>query len=576
MSKYCTGCGNPLEPGLVFCTNCGKKIEPDAPAQSAQPQQPVSPPAQQQGYPNPASQPADRDNYRTVQVSESYTQPQYSQPVQAQPQYSQPAQAQPQYQTAPAYGGQAPEPPAKKSKKGLIIGGVAVIAAVVVLLILFVFKDNDQKSADASSSTSSSAAAADKTEAEEEVMTEEENEEATEKSSGGLVKDEYGFSDEFFFGEDDIKLTVWTSESAEPLTKSLCEDFIALYPNKSIEINIEVMSEGEAATNLLNDSDAAADVFGFAGDQLGKLQKSGAISFAAFPDEIKPRDSEASIKAATIDDKIYAYPMTCDNSYYLVYDKSVISDEDAASMEGILAACKKAGKKMVIESGNGFYSCMYAFTGGLSLEGTDSEGVQQFNSYNEDNVVASLCAFAKLFSEYSDVLISKEVAAICNGFKDGTVAAGFEGNWNTAADMQALGDNFGAAKLPTINVDGEDKRIVPLGGYKLMGVNAHSAFPNAAQLLANYLTEEDAQRRRAEELMWGPTNKAVMETDAVTGSPALKALAEQAEYAVPMSDMSDTFWSPMATLGNYVAKGESDASAMKKEFEKAITNIKDE
>ena len=407
-------------------------------------------------------------------------------------------------------------------------------------------------------------------------MTEEETEEATEKSSGGLVKDEYGFSEEFFFGEDDIKLTVWASASAEPLTRSLCDDFIALYPNKNIEINVEVMSEGEAATNLLNDPDTAADVFGFAGDQLGKLQKAGAISFAAFPDEIKPRDSEASIKAATIDDKIYAYPMTCDNSYYLVYDKSIISDEDAATMEGILAACKKAGKKMVIESGNGFYSCMYAFTGGLSLEGTDSDGVQQFNSYNEDKVVASLCAFAKLFSDYSDVLISKEVAAISNGFNDGTVAAGFDGNWNTAADMQALGDNFGAAKLPTINVDGEDMRIVPLGGYKLMGVNAHSAFPNAAQLLANYLTEEDAQRKRAEELMWGPTNKAVMETDAVTGSPALKALAEQAEYAVPMSDMSDTFWSPMATLGNYVAKGESDASAMKKEFEKAITNIKDE
>ena len=59
-----------------------------------------------------------------------------------------------------------------------------------------------------------------------------------------------------------------------------------------------------------------------------------------------------------------------------------------------------------------------------------------------------------------------------NGFNDGTVAAGFDGNWNTAADMQALGDNFGAAKLPTINVNGQAKQLVPMQGYTQLGVNA--------------------------------------------------------------------------------------------------------
>lgn len=587
MSKFCTGCGKPLEPGMSFCIYCGKKIEsPDPAPQSVNTPPPADTPAQPQAYSNPVPPQPTQAYNQPPQNLPQYPQ-QYPQqtPAQNQPLYPQPApvqygQNQPPYTNAPASGGTPPEEPKKKSKKGLIIGliigGVAVIAAVVVLLILFVFNKDDSKPTNASSSTSSSAAAADKTEAEEAVMTEKETEKADDNDSSGLTKDENGFSEEFFFGEDDIKLTVWTSQAAEDLTKSLCEDFIAQYPGKNIDIDVQVMSEGEAATSLLNDPDAGADVFGFASDQLTKLKNANAISFAAFPDEIKPRDTEAAIKAATIDDKIYAYPMTGDNSYYLVYDKSVVSDADAKSLESVLEACKKAGKKFVVEAGNGFYSCMFAFTGGLSLDGTDSFGSQQFNAYDEDSVVASLCAFAKLFSDYSDVFISKEVAAISNGFSDGTVAAGIDGNWNTSADMDALGDDFGAAQLPTINIDGKDTRIVPLSGYKLMGVNSHSKFPNAAQLLANYLTEEKAQSKRAEELMWGPTNKVVMESDAVTGSPALKALAQQSEYAVPMSDMSDTFWSPMASLGNYVAKGKSDASSMKTEFEKAIESIKDE
>ena len=51
------------------------------------------------------------------------------------------------------------------------------------------------------------------------------------------------------------------------------------------------------------------------------------------------------------------------------------------------------------------YSCVFVFTGGVTLEGVDKEGTQQFNDYNKDQVLDSLEAFANLFHDYSDVFL---------------------------------------------------------------------------------------------------------------------------------------------------------------------------
>ena len=81
-----------------------------------------------------------------------------------------------------------------------------------------------------------------------------------------------------------------------------------------------------------------------------------------------------------------AYPETGDNSYILVYDKTVVSAEQAKTLEGTLEACKAANKKFIMDAGNGYYSCMFMFTGGLKINGLSPEGVQQFTDYDEDTV----------------------------------------------------------------------------------------------------------------------------------------------------------------------------------------------
>ena len=386
--------------------------------------------------------------------------------------------------------------------------------------------------------------------------------------------------DDPFVGEDDIDLLVWAPENAVSLTQELCDDFAEQYPDKHISIAVSAVSESDAPTLALVDPDYAADVFAFPSDQLNNLKLANVLSAPTeFSDQIRSRDSAASVSMATVDGELCAYPETGENGYYLAYDKSVVSDADAEKLETVLAACRKAKKKFVIDGGNGYYACMFLFTGGLELNGVDDDGVQQFNAYSEDAVLDSLEAFNKLFTEYADVIEFTDVGRIGSGMEanPSTVAAGIDGTWNAASLKTLLGSSYGAKKLPTVNIKGADTQIVSMNGCKLIGVNSRSDYPNAAQLLANYLAGEKCQLRRAEALGWSPSNQKAAASDTVAANPGSAACLEQAKYAVPQVGIAPTFWSPTGSLGSYLYKTKNASRAdLKTQLDKCIEYIKDE
>ncbi len=405
----------------------------------------------------------------------------------------------------------------------------------------------------------------------------------TSKSDGGGATIDPSFPDESLFGDEtNITLKVWAPDKAVNLTKEQVKAFQDHYSNTTFA-SIEVVAQGEsdAATMIVNDPEKAADVFGFPSDQLEKLVDADVLSpvTKGFVDTVKANNAEKTVTAVEAEDgSLYAYPETNDNGYYLVFDNTVVTADDAKTLEGVLEACKKAGKQFILDSGNGFYSCVFAFTGGAVIDGFEADGeTQKFVEYDETEVVKTLMAFAKLMKDYKGTYTSQDPANISTGFKNGTVAAGVDGSWNSTADKEALGDKFGAAKLPTINVGGTDKQIISMFGYKYIGVNSHTKYQRAAQILAYYLTGLQCQQDRAEKLGWGPSNKAAQE--ALADDPILTAISEQAENAVPQVKIAGTFWSSMGTLGSELYKdawNPDDEAATKTLFEKTIANIRDE
>ena len=388
-----------------------------------------------------------------------------------------------------------------------------------------------------------------------------------------------------FYGEDNISLLVWAPDNAVSLTKQLCEDFIAKYPNKKITIDVQAQGEADAAAQMLNDLDKAADVFGFVCNNINKLQQGNALApvVADYLEDVKSRNTEFAVSTGTLTvdgkEQLLAYPETGENGYYLVYDKQYVTDDDAKSLEGILAACQKAGKKCLINIDNGFYGCMPLYTGGMVNNGLKEDGTQIFNDYDKEKVLDSLEAFAKLFHKYKDTFMNADTARIGSGMAESpsTVAAGIDGSWNAATIAKILGNNYGAAKLPTINIKGTDTQIIGMNGAKLIGVNSRSKFPEAAQVLANYLTSEEVQTTRLEELNWLPSNKNAQQNDIVKNSPALSALLAQSEFSIPQINIAETFWTPVGTLGSKLFKEDDYSRAtLEKEFDKALANILDE
>lgn len=377
-------------------------------------------------------------------------------------------------------------------------------------------------------------------------------------STGGTVSVEGGENVDPLYGEGEngpISLKVWGPEAAQDILKEQCAAFVEeMKPYGDITIEVVPQGEDEATNQVTNDPSAAADVFGFACDQLNKLVTSGNLLKVASADKetLVAANSEASIKAASIGDDLYAYPETADNSYVLFYDKRVVSDEQAKTLEGTLEACKAANKQFVMDAGNGFYSCLFMFTGGVTLEGLDENNGQVFSDYDEAKVVSTMLAFQNLLSEYKDIFLNGETTKVVDGFLSDTVGAGIDGSWNFANAKSALGENAGFAELPTINVDGEATPIVNMFGYKLIGVNSSTQYPSTSVALAMYLTNEECQTQRAEKLNWGPSNTAAAAKDIVTSDEALAAVIAQSAHSVAQVGVSDKFWTPMGTFGNNI------------------------
>ena len=122
-------------------------------------------------------------------------------------------------------------------------------------------------------------------------------------------------------------------------------------------------------------------------------------------------------------------------------------------------------------------------------------------------------------------------ADIVSGIKDGSCCAAISGTWNAKTAQETWGDNYAATKLPTYTLNGEQVQMASFSGYKLVGVNPHSANVGVAMMLADYITNEDNQAKRFNDRQLGPSNIAVSKSEAVQSAPAIAALAEQSDYA---------------------------------------------
>jgi len=367
-----------------------------------------------------------------------------------------------------------------------------------------------------------------------------------------------------------MTLKVWgpneDQATAESFLPVACAKFNEAHPEWDIEFVFEVCAEGDAGTMVTKDPSAAADVYMFANDQLGTLLQANAIARlgGAALEQVKADNSETMVASVTSGEGVYGVPFT-GNTWFLYYDKSVYTEEDIKSLDAMMAK-----KTVAFPVTNTWYMPAFFFAAGGTMFGDGTDGAAGI-TFGDENAVAATLYVADALA--AGTLIDDANGAGLDGLRNGTVGAIFSGTWDAKNVEEALGENYGAAALPCITLNGEEKQMYSFSGSKAFAVNPNSANMKAATALAAWLGSAEMQdlhfQLRNGEVI--PCATALLETDTYSANPAAVAqndtIASTSKLQPSIPEMG-TYWGNAESLGKALANGEINADNAKDMTEK--------
>ncbi len=385
------------------------------------------------------------------------------------------------------------------------------------------------------------------------------------KTSSGANSETNGGSDNSGAGggggsSETVDLRLWGAEEDQDYLQQVVSNFEKAYPDQKFNIEIGVESESTAKDTVLTDIEAAADVYSFASDQLADLVRAGAL--AAIDDvgevlakadktldDVKSANAPDSIEAATLDGKMYGFPTGGANTYFLYYDSSVISEEDAKSWDALLAAAAKAKKKVGMTLNSGWYNASFfygaGFTTGLNADGTTTI---DWNGKSADNISGVDVVKSMLDITSNSAFMPIADGQISNTIASGDLCAVVSGAWDSSKAEEVWGDGYAATKLPTYTLGGQQIQMAPAYGYKFEAVNAYSKNTGWAVLLAEFISNEESQKLHFDMKKQPPTNL----------------------------NVGQKYWDTTKTFGEMVAKGKiksKDDAAIQKALDNLVEGV---
>ena len=365
----------------------------------------------------------------------------------------------------------------------------------------------------------------------------------------------------------DITLKVWGPQEDQADANSFlpvaCAKFNEAHPEWNITFVFEVCAEGDAGGQVSKDPSAAADVFMFANDQLGTLIQANAIAKLGGDvlEQVKSTNSETMVKSVTSGDGVYGVPFT-GNTWFMYYDKSVYTEEDIKSLDAMMAK-----KTVAFPVTNTWYMPSFFFAVGGTMFGDGTDGRAGITFGGEAGASATAYVANALAA---GTMIDDASGAGMDGLRNGTVGAIFSGTWDAKNVEEALGENYGAAQLPCVTINGEEKQLYSFSGSKAYGVNPNSANMKAAYALAAWLGSAEMQDLHFE-LRNGeviPCNAELLDTAEYSTNVAAVAqndtIANTSKLQPSIPEMG-TYWTNAESLGKALANGEiNDGNAAEK------------
>ena len=370
-----------------------------------------------------------------------------------------------------------------------------------------------------------------------------------------------------------VNLAIWCAAEDEELISQIINGFKAEYSSQDFNITYKPQSESSCTDALMSDLENGADVFIFADDQLKTLVAAGALEPVENEEPVRKANLPESVLAASVNDTLYALPLTADNGYFLYYNKKYFPEKSIKSLDRMLDIAAQHGKKFSMEWSSGWY--VYSFFGNTGLTvGLNDDGITNYCTWNSKkgkikgiDVARSMARIAK-----HPGFTSTDDAGFLKGVKDNTIIAGVNGIWNAVALEKAWGKNFGAAKLPLYTCAGKQVQMASFSGYKLAGVNAYSEEKEWAAKFAGWIANEENQKLRFIMRGQGPSNINAAASKEVKSSPAITALLGQSEFSC-LQRIGGNFWEPVVAFTEDILSNSQTDKSLQEKLDKMAQGI---
>lgn len=373
--------------------------------------------------------------------------------------------------------------------------------------------------------------------------------------------------------EGPVQLTLWAEEDNFTMLEGMIESFKKKYSEQEFDITLVVQSDATLRDVALGDVHSTADVFHFPDDQLNSLVAGGILEAVPNAAEVKAANTAASVEAASLNGTLYAYPMTADNGYFLYYNKDYFTDKDVQTLDGVLDAAAKAGKKLTMELNSGWY--MYAFFGNTGMEfGINEDGVTNYCNWNTTEGTYTGVDVAEAIVDvisHPGFMAAGDGSFIENA-KAGTVVAAVSGVWNAMSVKEIWGDNYGAVKMPTFTIKGQQLQMSSFTGFKMVGVNSYSQNKEWAHKLADFITNEENQQVRFVQRNQGPSNIKAAASDEVMKVPAILAVIDQSQYGV-LQRVGNNFWGACTAFADTLIAGNPENKPLQELLDTLVAEI---
>lgn len=375
---------------------------------------------------------------------------------------------------------------------------------------------------------------------------------------------------------------IWAPSEEKAVIEQVLGDYNKANPDDQIEWGFRAIEEGVASGELEKDPQQAnyPSLYAVVDSSLPDMVHTTKV-VASLPDDVAKKvtaeNSESAVLTTTIDGKMYAYPISVDNGYFLYYDKRELKENEIGSFESILNICETKGKQFLLDLDNGYYSAgiflspeVLGTSDGISYH-TEADGTVVYDMKWDGEIGAAAARdFSALVAPYAakdrSIFIEGDNTAIANQAKAGKLISCISGTWVYEELKADWGEeNVGTAKLPTFNVtfkgDSEPTacQMASFVGSKVYCVNAFAKAEEQAlaHKVAQILTTKEAQLVRYEKRSSTPSNKeAALDprfTEHIT--PAVAGLQAQEPYGAAQTLVEGLYWTPGEAIGRTIMQG---------------------